>query len=141
MMLLPLLLLTLLQGSSGQSCEGRCDDAFDSSFVCQCNDACGNHQDCCDDYLDVCGGGQNSCKGKCGAAYDPNLPCECNDQCSQYGNCCPDYGAECGGSGGDGLSNEDLLELGELLLPLDEANVGGEYVISLQCTTTNGNPS
>ena len=41
----------------------------------------------------------------------------------------------------DGLSNEDLLALGELLLPLDEANVGGQYVISLQCTTTNGNPS
>ena len=40
-----------------------------------------------------------------------------------------------------GLSNEDLLVLGEMLIAQDDDNVGGQYVLDLQCTTNNGNPN
>ena len=29
-------------------------DPLDTSFPCQCNHACSNHGDCCDDYITVC---------------------------------------------------------------------------------------
>eukprot|EP00091_Calanus_sinicus_P015667 TRINITY_DN3416_c0_g1_i6.p1 TRINITY_DN3416_c0_g1~~TRINITY_DN3416_c0_g1_i6.p1 ORF type:complete len:396 (+),score=144.88 TRINITY_DN3416_c0_g1_i6:43-1188(+) len=123
------------------SCEGRCDDAFDSSYPCQCNTACASHSDCCADYASVCQGGSGeSCKGKCGAHYDPSLACQCNDKCGQYGNCCPDYGEECGGGDGGSLSDQDLVVLSEMLISDDANNVGGKIQLNLQCTTNNGNP-
>jgi hypothetical protein len=39
-----------------------------------------------------------------------------------------------------GLTDADLLELGELLVEQDEDNVAGQYVLDTQCTTHNGNP-
>merc|ERR1712215_135202 len=123
--------------SDENSCEGRCDDSFDASFPCQCNSACVSHSDCCSDYGNVCQE-ENSCKGKCGADYDHNLPCQCNDKCGQYGNCCSDYDEECGGSSGGGLSDQDLLELSELLFSMDANNVGSKIELNLQCTTHEG---
>merc|ERR1712123_17324 len=122
------------------SCQGRCEDSYDSSYSCQCNSACAAHSDCCPDYGSECQGDSLSCRGKCGASYDPSLPCECNDKCSQYGNCCPDYVEECDGGGGGSLSDEDLQTLSEMLLSDDANNVGGMIELNLQCTTNNGNP-
>jgi len=128
--------------SDDNSCEGRCDDSYDSSYPCQCNTACSSHNDCCDDYPSVC---QQSCRGRCGANYDHDLPCQCNDKCSQYDNCCPDYEEECGGgenptTTGPGLSDQDLITLSEMIIAVDRNNVGGKIELNLQCTTNNGNP-
>merc|ERR1719315_933933 len=119
------------------SCKGRCNDSYDSSYSCQCNTACTTHNDCCDDYGSVCGGGTNTCHDMCGAQYEPGLPCQCNDKCAQYGNCCPDYDEEC--NSGGGLSDDDLIVLSEMLLSVDTNNVGGRIQLDLQCTTHSGN--
>jgi len=138
-----LVILSVITEVISDTCQGRCDDTFDSSFSCQCNSACYNHNDCCNDYESECNGGDlNSCAGRCGIGYDNTLPCQCNDKCSQYGNCCQDFDSECdGGSTGGGLTNEDLLALGELLIGADINNVGGMIELNLQCTTNNGNPN
>lgn len=37
------------------TCEGRCyERAFDVNYPCQCNSACRQHGDCCEDYKDNC---------------------------------------------------------------------------------------
>lgn len=120
-----------------QSCEGRCGDAYDPSEECQCNPACLNHHDCCSDYAQECGDQDNSCKEKCGASYDPSLPCQCNSKCGQYSNCCPDYDDECGDH--SGVTDADLLVLGQLLLNQDDSNVAGRYELDPQCHTNQGN--
>merc|ERR1711909_230038 len=123
------------------SCKGRCNDSYDSSYSCQCNTACTSHNDCCGDYVEECA---QSCRGRCGAGYDHDLPCQCNDQCSEYGNCCPDYDQECSGhdttTSGPGLSDQDLITLSEMLIAVDHNNVGGKIQLNLQCTTNHGNP-
>jgi len=140
-MLLTIVIQVCLLGvgvsSNSDSCDGRCDDPYDSSYSCQCNTACATHNDCCDDYSSVCTGESSTCHGKCGAGYDPSLPCQCNDKCTQYGNCCSDYDEECGGGGG--LSDDDLIMLSEILLEVDTNNVGGRIRLDLQCTTNSGN--
>jgi len=138
-MLLTLLTLFILSsGTFAQSCQGRCDDPFDPNETCQCNTACSSHNDCCSDYGEICLGNSNSCKGRCDDGYDPSLACQCNTQCSSHHNCCPDYNQECQGQGG--LTDQDLLELGDLLLSLDKDNVWGQYQLNLQCKTSVGNP-
>jgi len=127
--------------SRGQSCEGLCDTPYDSSLPCQCNSACGNHNDCCNDYEDVCLGDLLKCAGRCGANYDSSLPCQCNDRCQEFGNCCSDYDDECGGSSGGSLSEVELKELSEMLAVADVDNAGGLFELNLQCTTNNGNPN
>jgi len=71
--------------AQSESCVGRCDDPLDTSFPCQCNHACTNHGDCCDDYLTVCDSA-SSCGGRCGSAYIPGLSCQCNSECGQHSN-------------------------------------------------------
>jgi len=88
--------------TQSDSCVGRCNDSLDPSQSCQCNTACSNHNDCCDDYLEVCQDDALSCSNKCGSSYEPSLPCQCNTECPQHNNCCPDFDQECGGGGGDG---------------------------------------
>jgi len=127
--------------TSGDSCDGRCDDHYDSDYSCQCNSACGNHGDCCSDYGEICLGQTLSCAGKCGANYNPNDACQCNDRCSEFGNCCSDYDSECGGSTGGSLSDVELKELSEMLAAADVDNAGGLFEMDLQCTTNNGNPN
>jgi len=132
------LLFLLLGSAASQSCDGRCGEGLDESQPCQCNDACISHNDCCPDFPDLCQADLTSCKGKCGANYDPSLPCECNDKCQQYGNCCIDYDEECGGGGGGGLTDLDLLDLGEILIAQDENNVAGLYTLDLGCQINFG---
>ena len=40
------------------SCQGRCNDAFDNKWPCQCNTANGTNNDCCPDYSTLCTGGK-----------------------------------------------------------------------------------
>jgi len=131
-----LTVILLIPGISAQSCEGRCDDPLDPNQPCQCNAACVTYHDCCDDYSEICQGDDNSCKGKCGAAYQPSLPCQCNDLCSNYHNCCSDYEDECPPH--HALSDAELVELGQLLIQQDDANVAGLYQLNLQCSTHDG---
>ncbi|NXF94138.1 VTNC protein, partial [Eubucco bourcierii] len=37
-----------------ESCEGRCDEGFDSKRKCQCDTLCVYYQSCCSDYSTVC---------------------------------------------------------------------------------------
>ncbi|XP_062975005.1 uridylate-specific endoribonuclease [Elgaria multicarinata webbii] len=37
------------------SCEGRCNEKYNSRDVCHCNDKCEKHQNCCEDYHIHCG--------------------------------------------------------------------------------------
>merc|ERR1712055_332353 len=98
--LLPLVLF--LSGASAQSCEGHCQDPFDESLPCQCNELCTQYNDCCEDYGQFCGGTnsenglEGSCEGKCGDPFDESLPCQCNELCTQYNDCCEDYDQFCG---------------------------------------------
>jgi len=132
------LLFLLLASAASQSCDGRCGEGLDESQPCQCNDACISHNDCCSDFPDLCQGELTSCAGKCGANYDPSLPCQCNDKCQQYDNCCLDYDEECGGGGGGGLTDLDLLQLGEMLIDMDNDNVAGLYTLDLGCQISFG---
>ncbi len=78
------------------SCEGRCGD-FSDNEPCQCDFACMEYDDCCEDYPEFCGTTNvGSCEDRCGD-YDPNQPCQCNDACQDFGDCCGDYEEECGG--------------------------------------------
>merc|ERR1712198_798497 len=95
-MKVPALLLLLVAGTLGQSCKDRCDESYDPSKPCQCNNECGSHNNCCSDYVDVC----LSCKDRCGESYDHAKPCQCNNECGSHGNCCDDYDDECGGGTG-----------------------------------------
>ncbi|MEM9463684.1 MAG: trypsin-like serine protease [Myxococcota bacterium] len=78
----------------GGSCEGRCGD-YDASLSCQCDDACTQYNDCCDDKAELCDAPppppppdptlscQNNCGGNAGQ-------CWCDNACVQYNDCCED---------------------------------------------------
>eukprot|EP00747_Dinoflagellata_sp_TGD_P193379 gnl/TRDRNA2_/TRDRNA2_59459_c0_seq1.p1 gnl/TRDRNA2_/TRDRNA2_59459_c0~~gnl/TRDRNA2_/TRDRNA2_59459_c0_seq1.p1 ORF type:complete len:434 (-),score=71.37 gnl/TRDRNA2_/TRDRNA2_59459_c0_seq1:172-1473(-) len=71
------------------SCKGtQCK--YVSGRACQCNIDCKDHNDCCSDYLDVCG----TCVGS-GCKYHVGSPCQCNKECKHYGDCCHDYDKVC----------------------------------------------
>ena len=36
------------------SCKGRCDEKYNSQNKCHCNSKCGQHNNCCNDYTDLC---------------------------------------------------------------------------------------
>jgi Zn-dependent metalloprotease len=74
------------------SCEGRCG-TFDPAATCQCDDACTQFGDCCDDFEELCTGeptDPNSCvqNNACGAQAPGG--CYCDEACTQFGDCCPD---------------------------------------------------
>ena len=89
---------------------------LDPNSSCQCNDACVEHNDCCDDYAFLCG----SCYDKCDSGYDPSFRCQCNDKCEKYNNCCKDKNDICEGTAMD----EDLQAISEELVKLDDNNAG-----------------
>ena len=79
-------------GNPGGSCEGRCG-TFNPTQSCQCDDACAQFGDCCDDIEEVCSGGPvdpNSCvqNNACGAQAPGG--CFCDPACTQFGDCCAD---------------------------------------------------
>uniref|UniRef100_A0A803VSS7 Vitronectin n=1 Tax=Ficedula albicollis TaxID=59894 RepID=A0A803VSS7_FICAL len=55
-LLFPALVLALLATTHAaeDSCEGRCDEGFDSGRKCQCDTLCVYYQSCCSDYSTVC---------------------------------------------------------------------------------------
>merc|ERR1712055_686952 len=53
-MLVLTLLLCTVSAAWRFSCEGHCDSHYNSSWPCQCNTACNNHNDCCGDYSEFC---------------------------------------------------------------------------------------
>ncbi|MBR56904.1 MAG: hypothetical protein CMH54_02475 [Myxococcales bacterium] len=76
------------------TCEDRCGD-FNESEPCQCDFACMEYDDCCEDYMEFCGTTPvGSCEGRCGD-YDADAPCQCNEACEQFGDCCSDYEDQC----------------------------------------------
>lgn len=80
----------LQQSTSCQAvgCYGR----YNSSLPCQCNGACAQYGNCCDDFVSTCA----TCEAiGCWKGFDRNLPCQCNSQCSRYNNCCGDFNTLC----------------------------------------------
>ena len=77
----------------GDSCEGRCGE-FDPAASCQCDEACTQFGDCCDDIEEVCSAppppDPNSCveSNACGGQAPGG--CFCDEACTQFGDCCAD---------------------------------------------------
>ena len=76
---------------------------FDNNWPCNCDDACGDFGDCCQDFEATCGGGgtttdpaDSSCEGNCGGQAKSG--CYCDDECADFGDCCEDIEAKCGGA-------------------------------------------
>jgi hypothetical protein len=77
----------------------RCSQ-WDNSWPCNCDDACTQYGDCCEDACDVCAIGcpelGTSCAGACGTvAPDNGLACSCDVDCTGAG-CCNDACQQCG---------------------------------------------
>ena len=90
------ILAALLSTVAAQnSCVGRCEKGVDPEASCQCNPSCGEFNDCCEDYIEVC----MTCKDRCGPGHDNGRECQCNTSCSQYDDCCPDYEELCNEGG------------------------------------------
>lgn len=140
------------------SCVGQCSAGLVPGAPCQCNAACGSHNDCCSDYPTAC----LSCVDRCGIDYFPEQECQCNNECESHGNCCNDYAQACEGftgstanpgdttvpGGGDGdLSNAQLKELSERLIKLNDASGINAMVTTdpagstSQCSTSDKAPN
>ncbi len=103
------------------SCKDKCGKFLGNSSPCNCDDACKDYGDCCQDYDTLCGGGggtapAGSCKGSdcaenskgVGADGKP-AACYCDDICTKSGDCCADKEQYCsGGGGGDTSSAADV---------------------------------
>ncbi|KAJ8358905.1 hypothetical protein SKAU_G00154300 [Synaphobranchus kaupii] len=135
-------LLSLGQGNTLDSCQGRCGYGTDPGYTCQCNSACERFGDCCSDYQTLCQG-STSCKGRCGENYNSQNKCHCNTKCSQHKNCCKDYSDHCGGSsGGEPISDSELKALSELLYSLDSNKASpSELVINRQARVSDSQTS
>lgn len=103
---------------------------LDPNSSCQCNDACVEYNDCCDDYAFLCG----SCYDRCDAGYDQTFPCQCNDNCEEYNNCCKDKNDICQGT----ITDEDLKAIAEELVKLDDNNAGAMVQTNPQGKTSTG---
>lgn len=82
-------------GDDGGSCEGRCGQ-YSAGAECQCDAACSQYGDCCDDKAALCDPpqpGPDSCVGKCGQYAGQ---CWCDSACAQYGDCCDNKELVCG---------------------------------------------
>ncbi len=89
------------------TCKDNCGKFLGNNAPCNCDTACKQYGDCCQDYDALCGGGggggaENSCQDKCGKFIGDKAPCNCDDQCAEYDDCCPDYEKLCGEGGGGG---------------------------------------
>lgn len=79
-----------------ESCEGRCG-SYDPALPCQCDDACEDNGNCCEDEALHCGPPPpppepNSCAGSCGGNAGT---CWCDTLCFLFGDCCDDFAAQC----------------------------------------------
>ncbi|MEM6994874.1 MAG: M12 family metallopeptidase [Myxococcota bacterium] len=89
-------------GDPGMTCAGRCHE-YSPSASCQCDGACGDNGDCCDDHASLCADASPpeapsgpSCAGLCGTAASPDGECFCDAGCLEFMDCCGDYTATCG---------------------------------------------
>ncbi|KAJ3603125.1 hypothetical protein NHX12_030869 [Muraenolepis orangiensis] len=41
---------------AASSCQGRCDEKYNSQNKCHCNSKCSKYDNCCSDYTSICGG-------------------------------------------------------------------------------------
>ncbi|CAK0798869.1 unnamed protein product [Prorocentrum cordatum] len=95
---------------AGASCaESGCDVPFDPLRACQCNDECAEHDNCCDDFVDICstargadetppppGGDPDASCAKFGCiGFVKENPCQCNAGCQQRDSCCGDFNRVC----------------------------------------------
>lgn len=150
-MLLNLVIISLLGSSvaclpnssirksfASESCAGKCGDGYDPSLVCQCNDACGSHHNCCDDYQDVCSDNAGTCVGRCGSSFDSSKPCQCNDVCNGHNDCCTDFEDTCNNGEGT-VTVQEMLQFGETVFGLETNNAGDLISLNYGCKTSFGN--
>uniref|UniRef100_H2YLL8 SMB domain-containing protein n=1 Tax=Ciona savignyi TaxID=51511 RepID=H2YLL8_CIOSA len=79
------------------SCKDRCNENYDSTNTCQCNDKCRSYGNCCDDFIPLCAS-EATCKGRCDETSKPSgAICSCDSECTKYKNCCDDYADICSG--------------------------------------------
>lgn len=81
------------------TCKDNCGKFMGNAAPCNCDKACKQYGDCCQDYDQLCGSAGGTCKDKCGQ-YIAKDPCFCDEACVDNGDCCPDYDKLCGGSSG-----------------------------------------
>ena len=104
------------------TCQGRCFERNNRNQTCQCNTACLNHNDCCDDFQDLCQTqqrGQSSCEGKCFERFDRKKSCQCNAGCDNFQNCCSDFKTVCARND---TSNQELRNISNELFQLAKQN-------------------
>ncbi|MBI5607931.1 MAG: hypothetical protein HY902_03525 [Deltaproteobacteria bacterium] len=95
------------------TCKDKCGKFLGDTAPCNCDEACKDFGDCCQDYDALCGGSTGavgSCEGKCGKYIEADK-CHCDELCGdpQYNDCCDDYAKLCGGStGGDTGTQADV---------------------------------
>jgi len=128
-------LFNVCSANTSDSCVGRCGGWADRNYDCQCNSVCVNHNDCCQDYNDVCVNKQGSCKNRCGDPYDNNQSCQCNSSCEDKHDCCKDYQELCNNN-----NQMTMEEFSEKVFSLEKHNVGDKILLNTQCHTTVGNP-
>ena len=63
-------------GGGQNSCQDKCGSAFQEGAPCQCDSQCQQFNDCCDDYQDLCGGGNTG-----------NETAQCLLDGCEFGNC------------------------------------------------------
>ncbi len=87
--------------AAGTSCAGRCNE-YSPSASCQCDGACGDNDDCCDDLAMQCQDATEpsmpsgpSCVDLCGSSASPDGTCFCDEGCLEFMDCCDDYTAAC----------------------------------------------
>ena len=102
------------------TCQGRCFERNNRNQTCQCNKACLNHGDCCDDFQDLCQQReQGSCEGKCFERFDRSKSCQCNAGCNNFQNCCSDFKTVCARND---TSNQELKDISNELFQLAKQN-------------------
>ncbi|XP_029549889.1 poly(U)-specific endoribonuclease [Salmo trutta] len=149
--LLVVLLVTLffLGYSTGStSCQGRCDEKYNSQNKCHCNSKCSQYDNCCSDYEALCNAPAPglSCQGRCGEKYNSQNKCHCNTKCGDHNNCCSDYTSLCGSSGGgDGgsdITDAEIKSMSETLYALDSNKPSAsELIIDSQARVPNSETS
>ncbi|XP_028329069.1 proteoglycan 4a [Gouania willdenowi] len=100
-MCLMLILLGLVATSVSAgpgSCSGRCGEVFLRGQRCACDVKCLQHNECCQDFKDVCSTAK-SCRGRCGDTWRRGQSCDCHPLCVRFNTCCHDYQLHCDAKG------------------------------------------
>ncbi len=74
--------------NTADSCKGRCGDAFDGNYNCQCDSQCQTFSDCCNDYQALC----TTSGAKCGdgTCDSGESMATCPADCTSTGPTCGD---------------------------------------------------